>query len=86
MSSGYIIKKRNNIIMKIVKNDLADEGAIRVAAVGNCGLYACQFAHPARLKNATAVGGLTKCGHKLCTPGKKIDMYAPPGHGEAVSS
>ena len=72
--------------MKIVKNDLADEGVIRVAAVGNCGLYDCQFAYPACLENVITVGGLTECGHELPlfnTPGEKINMYAPPGQGEA---
>ena len=51
--------------MKIVKSDLADEGVICVAAIGNCGLYACQFAYSTCLKNGIAVGGLTKCGHEL---------------------
>ena len=79
-------KEKEYEVHETPTNDLADEGVIYVAAIGNYGLYARQLTYPALLKNMIAVGGLTECGHELAlfnTQGK-IDVYAP-GHGEAIS-
>ena len=78
MSFGHFKKAEYEDRKKLI-NDLASKGVICVVAIGNIGLNAGNLAHPARLNNVIAVGGLMakfRRPQPLNTPGQ-IDMYAP---------
>ena len=86
MSFGHYKEKENPKREELI-NDLASKGVICVAAIGNYGLFAPDVAHPARLDQVIAVGGLSlkkcdeydKCESDECDHKSVESDLNPPG-------